>query len=93
METPVTPRETILDAARTAITGQRQRDYGNPTENFQRIADLWSTALGHQFTPADVGIALILLKVARLSHTPGHVDSLIDIAGYAACTAEAARRG
>jgi hypothetical protein len=30
------------------------------------------------------------LKVARLMHTPGHVDSWVDIAGYAACGADVA---
>jgi hypothetical protein len=33
-------------------------------------------------------VCLIDLKVARLTHDPQHLDSIADIAGYAACLAE-----
>jgi hypothetical protein len=34
-------------------------------------------------------LCLIDLKVARLAHDPRHLDSIMDIAGYAGCLAEA----
>ena len=53
-----------------------------------RIAKLWSYYLETPITPADVANMMIMLKVARLRHTPGVLDSWLDIAGYAACGAE-----
>ena len=39
-------------------------------------------------TPAQVIICLIDLKVVRLARDPKHLDSITDIAGYAAVLAE-----
>jgi len=36
-------------------------------------------------TPVDVAIMSALIKVARLIESPGHRDSWLDLAGYAAC--------
>jgi len=74
---------TILEEAGTAVHGDRARDYGTVTENFGRIAALWSTVLGVPVTPAQVGHCMILLKVARDMNSPKR-DNLVDIAGYAA---------
>lgn len=38
-----------------------------------------------QLSPIDVAIMNILQKVARLSKNQTHMDSITDIAGYAAC--------
>lgn len=42
-------------------------------------------------TPAQVALCLIDMKLARLAHAPGHLDSMIDIAGYAAVLREVSR--
>ena len=78
-------RETVLDQAAQAVNGSRNEEYGEPFNDFQRVALMWTAAFDHYFTPEDVAKALILLKVGRLSHTPSHLDSWVDIAGYAAC--------
>ncbi len=44
-------------------------------------------SLNDNIKPSDVAVLMILVKVARLAQTPGHRDSLLDIAGYAACGA------
>ena len=72
------------------ILSNRGDDYGTPEENFQRIANVWSDWLGITIDSKDVGVMLILLKIARLRNRPDHYDSLIDIAGYAVATIEAA---
>jgi uncharacterized protein DUF6378 len=41
--------------------------------------------LGITVTPAQVALCLIDLKMARLSRDPAHLDSIVDVAGYAAC--------
>ena len=70
--------------------------------NHKRIADLWNiwfdeTRKGDNFlaecqeiAPYDVAMMMLLLKVARLMHSPGHQDSHIDIAGYASILEEIA---
>lgn len=90
--------EDMLRQTATLVGGQRAKDYGDKTENHQHIADLWNYWLstspgtvGSKFgkiTAYDVAIMMLLLKVARLMHTPGHSDSHVDIAGYASIAEE-----
>ena len=74
-----------------AVVRDRRRSYGDPAELFERVAIRWSQVLGTKVTAAQVGLCLIDLKLARLANDPKHVDSLIDIAGYAACLREVSR--
>lgn len=73
---------TLTGAHLTAIRGER---YGHPSENFKTIAGLWSSVIGTDVTAAQVGLCMILVKVARLATTPDDQDSIQDLAGYAAC--------
>lgn len=81
-------RVDILDLAHQAVA-ERGENYGKPNENFERIAQLWSSYADHEFQIEDVGIMMMLVKVARLMENPHHQDSWVDIAGYSAITAEA----
>lgn len=72
----------VLSAADQAVNVDRQGVYGHPYENFNNIATLWKGYKGVEFSRQDVAMMMILVKVARLKNTPGHTDSLIDIAGY-----------
>lgn len=85
-------RETVLTTAEHLINGQRARDYGDASENFQRIANLWTPILGVQVTASDVALCLTQLKVARLITSPAHKDSWIDAAGYIALGGEIANK-
>lgn len=86
-------RSEILIQADTAINGERQHDYGPPAENFNRIAEFWTTYLGKnlnvKLSPRQVAEMMILLKTARLIQSPTD-DTYIDIAGYGALAAELA---
>ena len=89
-----TPRRELLEEAADLIDGDRNISYGSPTQNFQNIADLWTTRFSHmlkdgaKFTAADVADAMILVKVARnIANTKR--DNFADIAGYAGCGYEA----
>ena len=87
-------RTDILDAAREAVAG-RKEIYGGPEDSFRRIAALWNAYLApgdRQLTGFDVAMMLALLKIARARTAPGHTDNLVDLAGYAACAAEAVCR-
>jgi hypothetical protein len=71
-----------------AIVADQRRSYGDPTELFEQVAVRWSQLLGSQITATLVDLCLMDLKLARLAGDPQHRDSLIDVAGYAACLAE-----
>lgn len=98
-ESPKIPyRAQILHDAAQLITGDRQKDYGPPEENFKRIADFWSIHLGkilqpgETISPRQVAEMMILLKIARTIESPTE-DSYKDAAGYAGIGAEIAENG
>ncbi|AGT11932.1 phosphofructokinase [Mycobacterium phage LittleCherry] len=74
--------ETILQEAERLINGERQQQYGEATESFERIAGMWSAYVGKELTPHDVVNLMVLLKVSRAKFGY-HRDSYVDIAGYA----------
>lgn len=86
-------RAEILSTATTYVTADRAATHGSVEDNFAKIAALWSAYMGFPFSPVDVGALMSLLKLARAKGNPGHADSWIDIAGYAACTGELATKG
>lgn len=71
----------ILLKARELINGERQSEYGDPRESFERIARFWSVYLGHEVSGKDVAMMMVLLKMSRemSRHKP---DNLVDMAGY-----------
>lgn len=74
----------ITTEAKRLVFGDRGRAYGHPREDFADIAGLWSSYKEVEFTPQDVAIMMILLKVARQKFKPSR-DTVVDIAGYAEC--------
>jgi hypothetical protein len=73
------------------VIGHREQIYGPPEENFAQIARRWSLVLGITVAPVQVALCLIDLKLARLTRDPSHLDSIVDVAGYAACLREVTR--
>ena len=88
MRKKMTTKEKIINKAFKTV-GERNAHYGPPLENFERIAKFWSCHLEHHISVYDVGVMLMLLKIARSKHDSLHEDTWIDIAGYAGATAEA----
>lgn len=73
----------VFDKAIQTVTQERGTVYGHPAEDFSRVALM---ARGIEDCPDPRirhALYLILVKVARLVNTPSHVDSVVDIAGYA----------
>lgn len=70
----MTRRELLDKAAAKTCT--------NREDTFPQIAHFWGCE------PLEVCIDMILLKVARIQFGQSVEDSLVDIAGYAACAAE-----
>ena len=79
--------ELLLRQA-ASVVANRRRAYGEPRSSMDLVARRWSITLGHAVTPAEVALCLIDLKLARLAHDPSHLDSMVDIAGYAAVLRE-----
>ena len=76
-------RSKVLEEAINLTNGDRARDYGEPSKNFQTIADMWSAYLGHNVEARDVCNMMALLKIARLKNGQ-HRDSSLDGAAYLA---------
>ena len=79
--------ETLLHSA-ADIIAERGRAYGNAAASMDKVAQRWSLTLDHPVTPAEVVLCLIDLKLVRLAHDPKHLDSAVDVAGYAALLPE-----
>ena len=86
----VSIRALVLDEAKRVITQDRAEEYGDASENFKDIADMWSTYLDHTLVEADVAAMMALMKIVRLKSNHTHRDSWVDIAGYSAIGAEVA---
>lgn len=84
-----TIREQVLEQAIGITHNDRNKTNGDPGPHLLQLSRLWSAYLGTDIGPQDVAALMILLKVSRLSRSPDELDHWIDIAGYAACGAEA----
>ena len=73
------------------IVNRRRREYGEPVDVFEAIAKRWSSVFRTKVSAAQVVIALLDVKLVRLSSNPAHLDSQVDVAGYAACLREVTR--
>ena len=82
---------TMLLQHAAGVIDNRERIYGPPEASFAHVAARWSLVLGVAVTPAQVALCLIDLKMARLTRDPAHLDSIVDVAGYAACLREVTR--
>ena len=91
-------REKILQDALKIVTQDRNKDYGDPEDNFSTIAEYWTTYLHSKnklhgeetLTATDVAAMMILMKCSRLATSPDKEDHWVDIAGYAACGGQCA---
>ena len=95
-------RETLLNEANRLVNGDRNDTYGEPFDDYTKVAGLWNTYVSavlakhhvdldglQPLEPYDCIAMMILLKVARTLSDPDHRDSWVDIAGYAACAHDA----
>ena len=71
-------------ATATKLIHERGTVYGHVFYNMDRTAKLVSAYLDFPLMPHDICVINILQKISRLQESPGHLDSLIDIAAYTA---------
>lgn len=87
---PPSVRRDVLRMAEHIVTKDRNIQYGDPEDEFANISLMWTAIFGVTVRPDQVALAMACLKIARANHNPTYPDSWIDLAGYAACGAEAA---
>jgi hypothetical protein len=73
--------ETVNEEAQRLITGDRNKTYDHPLDNFNRIARIWSVIFGIEVSEEQVGLAMVGVKIAREAYHPKR-DNLVDGAGY-----------
>lgn len=76
-----------------SVLVSRAGSYGSPVEAMQRHAALFGQVLGHDVSPGQAALVLASLKLSRLSYDPDHIDSWIDLAGYALIGALVCNKG
>lgn len=92
-------RADILEAAKEIVMSGRNKQYGEPEDNFGVIAQFWNNYLTTTqgvclfLSETDVAILMALFKIGRIATARDmNEDSYIDAAGYIACAAECAAR-
>lgn len=91
--TSLPPVQSILDEAKALTSGDRNRDYGHPADDYGRTAAMWSAILGVEVTARQAILCMVAVKISRLCHSPDHRDSVVDVAGYADCYQRVTERG
>lgn len=76
------PAQTLRAAA--DLLTERQKIYGDPNINFQRIAKVASVLLNKPVTRYDVAAILFAVKVGRIPEDPAYGDSYDDGINYLA---------
>lgn len=82
MEQVVGPLESF-DRQIQTITQRRGDVYGHPADDFKTASDLMKHFDDIEPEELRHALRMICVKLARLSHSPTHLDSYVDIAGYA----------
>jgi len=78
----------VLNQASVLVQGQREKDYGDKTENHNNIAKLWSAYLDIKINAHDVALMMALLKMARTKLGEVSKDTYIDMSAYSAIAGE-----
>lgn len=90
-------RAKILEEAGKAVLTDRNESYGEPEDNFRRIAEQWSLYFKQKYdievkvTAEDVAWMLGDLKKVR-AYAGYKRDNYVDMVGYAACGGEVAAK-
>jgi hypothetical protein len=84
-------RAAVLQEAESLINGDRNNEYGDPNDDFNKTAKMWDIYLKSVYEnrsyllPHDVAALMSMLKLSRIAWSPDRRDNWVDLAGYAAC--------
>lgn len=83
----------LLNEAASIVAGDRQAEYGDPEDNFERIGLLWGIHLNRPVSAEDVAWMMVLLKLARRVTGSPKRDTYVDAAGYVALAGQIGLKG
>lgn len=79
---------THADTAIQLVLGDRNASYGNPAEDYAKVAKVWSgllhPILKRDITPQEAILMMVGLKMAREVYAH-KTDNLVDAHGYLLC--------
>ncbi len=78
------PLETF-DEAVSKVTTERGNVYGHPADDFARVDAIKAAVASCPDPLLRHCLEMLAVKMSRLAKTPEHLDSWIDIFGYARC--------
>ena len=86
--------EILLEAHRL-VNGPRQKDYGHPADDYQKVSDIFYSITGIDLSVSEAILVMVSVKLARLrtnlENDTIHHDSLVDALGYLTCLNMAAQ--
>jgi len=77
------PRGTILDKAKSLITGDRPAEHGEFSDNVTKLGMFMTGLTGKEYTRHECRSFFIALKLCRVQGDKFGSDSLVDLCGYA----------
>lgn len=77
-----------MQQAADLLGNDRQADYGDALDTHNRIAAMWTVVLDTPVTADQVALCMTAVKIIRAAKKPGHADSYVDAAAYAALAGE-----
>ena len=102
----MTREQCLEEAKNAVLKNRANEYSKSPENSFSLIADFWNAYIARigdkqrdeeggiiyspHLTSSDIAAMMALLKIARISESPQHMDSWVDLAGYAACGGEIA---
>lgn len=90
-----TPGSEILLEAHRLVNGPRQKDYGHPADDYQKVSDIFYSITGINLSVSEAILFMVSVKLARLrtnlENDIIHHDSLVDALGYLTCLNMAAK--
>lgn len=88
-------RDRPLDEAKRLINADRNKEYGEPVENFRDIAEMMTVLIrpilkeGARVRVEHVAMMMMAVKLSRMTTSPNKLDTWVDICGYAGTGYEA----
>ena len=96
MNATPSPRQQMLRDAEQLVANGRNKEYGDPTTNMQRTAEMMAAYMGNrtgrELKAHDAAVFGIIFKLGRLAHDPIKPDSWTDVAGWASIGYETTRK-
>ena len=87
---PMPPRQEAVREGERVIMGDRNNQYGPPTQDFDRTAMILN-AMGYRrpgggpLVGHDIAILVMTVKLSRIVWSPEKFDHWVDVIGYAGC--------